>query len=78
MKSKVEIRVFAIEQAVKIMGVGTPDKQVVEKAKEIESYIIGGAELPDVDTSTPIDKIIEAVSVFNGIVNTQAGTDGVG
>lgn len=47
MKSKLEIRVFAIEQAVKVMGVGIPVKDVVEKAKEIEAYIIGDAELPE-------------------------------
>lgn len=48
MKSKVEIRVFAIEQAVKIMGAGTPAKDVVSKASEIESYITNGIELPDI------------------------------
>lgn len=47
MKSKLEIRVFAIEQAVKVMGVGIPVKDVVGKAKEIEAYIIGSAELPE-------------------------------
>ena len=30
------------------MGVGTPDKDVISKAKEIEAYVIGEAELPDV------------------------------
>ena len=47
MKSKLEIRVFAIEQAVKVIGISTPVKDVVEKAKEIEAYIIGDAELPE-------------------------------
>ena len=50
MKSKIEIRVFAIEQAVAILGVGTPDKDVVSKAKEIEAYIIGDAVLPEIDS----------------------------
>ena len=48
MKSKIEIRTFAVEKAVAVMGVGTPSKDVVAKAKEIESYIIGSAELPEV------------------------------
>ena len=48
MKSKIEIRVFAVEQAVKAMGVGTPAKDVVGKAAEIESYITAGIALPDV------------------------------
>ena len=47
MKSKIEVRVFAIEKAVAILGVGTSDKEVVSKAKEIELYVIGDAVLPD-------------------------------
>lgn len=47
MKSKLEIRVFAIEQAVKVMGVGIPIKDVVEKAKEIEAYVVGEINLPE-------------------------------
>lgn len=50
MKSKIEIRVFAIEQAVAILGVGTPDKDVISKAREIEAYIIGDAVLPEIDS----------------------------
>ena len=51
MKSKIEIRVFAVEQAVKTMGAGTPTKDVVGKAAEIEKYITDGIVLPDVATS---------------------------
>lgn len=47
-KSKIEIREFAVKQAVALLGAGTPQKDVVEKAKEIESYIAGDAELPEV------------------------------
>lgn len=47
MKSKIEIRKFAVEMAVAIMGAGTADKDVVSKAKEIEGYIIGDAVLPE-------------------------------
>ena len=48
MKSKIEVRVFAVEKAISVMGIGTPDKDVIAKAKEIEAYVIGEAELPDV------------------------------
>ena len=51
MKSKIEVRKFAVEKAVEIMGVGTPDKNIIAKAQEIENYIIGEAELPEVDKS---------------------------
>lgn len=47
MKSKIEVRVFAIEKAVTILGVGTSDKDLVSKAKEIEAYVVGDALLPD-------------------------------
>lgn len=69
MKSKIEIRIFAVEQAVKIMGVGTPDKQVVEKAKEIENYVIGNADLPDFDASSPVDKVVESMAALAEVVN---------
>lgn len=59
MKSKIEIRQFAIEKAVSIMGVGTSDKDVITKAKEIESYIIGDAELPEVyDETNTVNTLI--------------------
>lgn len=48
MKSKIEVRKFAVEKAAQIMGTGTADKDVISKAKEIETYIIGEAELPEV------------------------------
>lgn len=49
MKSKIEVREFAISKAVDILGHGTPDKDVVSKAREIEAYIIGDAKLPEVN-----------------------------
>ena len=49
MKSKIDVRVFAIEKAVVILGAGTPPKDVVAKAKEIEAYVIGNADIPEVD-----------------------------
>lgn len=48
MKSKIEIREFAIRIAADIMGNGTPCKDIVSKAKEIEQYIIGEVEIPDI------------------------------
>lgn len=47
-KSKMEIREFAVSTAADILGSGTPDKDVIAKAKEIEAYIIGDAEIPEV------------------------------
>ena len=51
-KSKLDARHYAIEKAVELMGVGSPSKDVVAKAVEIESYIVGGAELPEVSNDT--------------------------
>ena len=48
LKSKIEVREFAVQRAAEIMGTGTPDKDVVAKAKEIEAYVIGDADLPEV------------------------------
>lgn len=47
MKSRIEIRKFAVESAIAIMGNGTPDKDIVSKAKEIETYVVGEAVLPE-------------------------------
>ena len=41
LKSKMDVRVFAVQRAAEIMGTGTPDKDVVAKAKEIEAYVSG-------------------------------------
>lgn len=47
-KSKLDARHYAIEKAVELMGAGSPSKDVIAKAIEIEAYIIGEAELPEV------------------------------
>ena len=44
---RVEIRKFAIEKAVDLMGSGTLPKDVILKASEIETYIVGTAEIPE-------------------------------
>ena len=71
MKSKIEVRVFAVNKAVEIMGTGAIVKDVVTKAQEIEKYIIGEAVLPEIaDEASPMDLI-------NGIaaaVNANAAT----
>lgn len=60
-----------MEKAVAVMGVGSPIKDVVAKAQEIEKYIIGEAVLPELaDEASPMDLI-------NGIaaaVNASAAT----
>ena len=67
-KSKIEVREYAINKAIELMGTGTPTKQVVDKAKEIEKYIIGEAELPEtIDENEIISTAIETL----GIVASQ-------
>lgn len=63
MKTIVDIRTFAVEQAVKVMGPGTANKDIVEKAREIESYII-----KDVDMSYSEENFILS-DVLNFIEN---------
>lgn len=64
MKSKIEVRTFAVNKAVEILGHGTPDKDVISKAKEIEAYIIGEAELPET-----YNEMVEANGILGGILN---------
>ena len=70
-KSNIEIREFAINKAVELLGAGAPQKDVVEKAKEIETYIKGEAELPEVlDEEKMVNTIIEALTgVAIGLLN---------
>lgn len=78
MKSKIDVRVFAVEQAVKIMGVGTPQKDVVAKAQEIEKYIIGEAELPEIaPKASPIDYLNSVASLIGGNVNAKPAVEAV-
>lgn len=66
MKSKIEVRVFAVEQAVKIMGAGTPQKDVVAKAQEIENYIVQDVVLPDVAVeASPVDYLNSMASLLS-------------
>ena len=70
-KSKIEVREYAINKAVELMGTGTPTKQVVDKAKDIETYVMGEAELPEVlDEEKMVNTIIEALTgVAIGLLN---------
>ena len=70
-KSKIEVREYAMNKAVELMGTGTPTKQVVDKAKEIETYVMGKAELPEVlDEEKMVNTIIEALTgVAIGLLN---------
>lgn len=66
MKSKIEVRVFAVEQAVKVMGAGTPQKDVVAKAQEIENYIVQDVVLPDVAVeASPVDYLNSMASLLS-------------
>lgn len=70
-KSKIEVREYAMNKAIELMGTGTPTKQVVDKAKEIETYVMGEAELPEVlDEEKMVNTIIEALTgVAIGLLN---------
>ncbi len=72
-RTKIEVREYAMNMAVELMGTGTPTKQVVDKAKEIETYIKGEAELPEVlDEEKMVNTIIEALTgVAIGLLNQE-------
>lgn len=76
-KSKIEIREFAVKQAVALLGAGTPQKDVVEKAKEIESYITGDAELPEVyNDMEEVNGIMgSAIQMLQGFSGQEAPTE---
>lgn len=71
MKSLIEVRKFAVEKAVEVLGAGTAAKDVVEKAREFEVYIVGSAELPEVynDVETAMGAISSLGSLLsiNGV-----------
>lgn len=72
MKSNIEVRVFAVNKAVEIMGAGAVVKDVVTKAQEIEKYVIGEAVLPEVFEET------SPMELLNGIasaVSASAATE---
>ena len=68
MKSRLDIRVFAVEQAVKVLGISSPIKDVVEKAKEIEAYVVGEINLPESYDSEGalMGQILQGVQAIRG------------
>jgi hypothetical protein len=72
MKSKIDVRVFAVNKAVEVMGTGALIKDVVAKAQEIEAYVIGEAVLPETfEEASPME-------LLNGIasaVSASAATE---
>lgn len=68
LKSKIEVREFAVSTAVDILGSGTPDKDVIVKAKEIEAYVIGEAELPE--TYNELDAAGGLIGGLSGVLNS--------
>lgn len=71
MKSKIEVREFAVKTAADIMGKGTPVDSIIAKAQEIESYIIGGAILPEVGIDTT-ESLVDGLKSIIGGVNDVA------
>lgn len=72
MKSKLEVRTFAVNKAVEIMGQGTPQKDVIAKAKEIEEYVLGGVELPEVHNEAAMLN-----GIMENVVSSLIGLSGV-
>ena len=67
-KSRIEIREFAVRQAVELLGTGSPQKDIVAKARDIEAYIIGEADLPEVYNDTEANGIMgSAMQMLQGI-----------
>lgn len=69
MKSKIEIRKFAVEKAVAILGAGAPAKDVVSKAQEIEAYVLGNAVLPEVsdEIGSVANAMMPVLSALGGL-----------
>lgn len=71
MKSKIEIRKFAVQTAADLLGTGSATKDVVTKAKEIEDYIVGQAEIPETynETSELGEMFSRGIKSITGINN---------
>lgn len=68
MKSKIEVRVFAVNKAVEVMGAGAIIKDVIAKAQEIEKYVIGEAVLPETYEET------SPMELLNGIASAVSAS----
>ena len=76
MKSKIEVREFAVKTAADIMGKGTPVDSLIAKAQEIEKYIIGEAKLPEIAADTT-ESLVDGLKSIIGGVNDIAAPMGV-
>lgn len=72
MKSKIEVREYAVNKAAEIMGKGTPVDSLITKAKEIEKYIIGEAMLPEVAADTTENLVDGLKSIIGGVNDIAA------
>lgn len=61
MKSKIEVRQFAANIAAHVVGV--TNTNFIGFAKEVEAYVLGGAELPETEADDT-QKIAEMLSKF--------------
>ena len=67
MKSKIELRQFAVTSALNLEDVTS--ETIISTAKAIEEYVLGGAELPEhYDEASQVEKITEmlAKNAFTG------------
>lgn len=71
MKSKIEVREYAVNKAAEIMGKGTPTDSLIAKAQEIEKYVIGEAILPEVVIDTT-ESLVDGLKSIIGGVNDVA------
>lgn len=72
MKSKIEVREFAVKIAADIMGKGTPVDSLIAKAQEIEKYIIGEAMLPEIAADTTESLVDGLKSIIGGVNDIAA------
>ena len=72
MKSKIEVREFAVKIAADIMGKGTPVDSLIAKAQEIEKYVIGAAILPEVGIDTTESLVDGLKSIIGGVNDIAA------
>lgn len=68
MKSKIELRQFAANLAAHVVGVTA--NNIIDVAKELEAYVLGGAELPETEESVNIEKWAETIAKIATMNNT--------
>lgn len=68
MKSKIELRQSAANLAAHVAGVTA--NNIIDVAKELEAYVLGGAELPETEESVNIEKWAETIAKIATMNNT--------